>query len=56
LLVRPYALFYLYRRRLRVHAAAEPLAGLGVAIAVALVLATVLVSASIAGSPDACAQ
>ena len=44
------ALLYLYRRRLRVHAVQELLAGLGVAIAVALVFATVLVSGSIAGS------
>jgi putative ABC transport system permease protein len=48
--MRPYALVYFYRRRLRVHAAAELLAGLGVAIAVALVFATIVVSASIAGS------
>jgi putative ABC transport system permease protein len=48
--MRPYALLYFYRRRLRVHAAQELLAGLGVAIAVALVFATILVSGSIAGS------
>jgi putative ABC transport system permease protein len=44
------ALVYLYRRRLRVHAAQELLAGLGVAVAVALVFATILVSGSVAGS------
>ena len=43
-------LVYLYRRRLRVHAIQELLAGLGVAIAVALVLATTIASQSIAGS------
>ncbi len=48
--MRPYALVYLYRRRLRVHAAQELLAGLGVAIAVALVFATTVASGSIAGS------
>jgi putative ABC transport system permease protein len=44
------ALVYLYRRRLRVHAAAELLAGLGVAVAVALVFATTIVSGSVASS------
>ena len=48
--MRPGALLYLYRRRLRVHAVQELLAGLGVAIAVALVFATILVSADVAGS------
>jgi putative ABC transport system permease protein len=48
--MRPYALIYFYRRRLRVHAAQELLAGLGVAIAVALVFATLVASSSIAGS------
>jgi putative ABC transport system permease protein len=48
--MRPYALLYFYRRRLRVHAAQELLAGLGVAIAVALVFATIVISGSIAGS------
>src|SRR5450759_5350878 len=48
--MRPGALVYLYRRRLRVHAVPELLAGLGVAIAVALVFATILVSGSVAGS------
>lgn len=46
----PYALAYLYRNRLRVHAAQELLAGLGVAVAVALVSATLIANASIAGS------
>ncbi|HTD09669.1 MAG TPA: ABC transporter permease [Solirubrobacteraceae bacterium] len=45
-----YALAYLYRNRLRVHAAQELLAGLGVAVAVALVSATLIASGSIAGS------
>jgi putative ABC transport system permease protein len=49
-LLGPYALLYFYRRRLRVHAAQELLAGLGVAIAVALVFATIVASAGIAGS------
>jgi len=48
--MRPGALVYLYRRRLRVHAVQELLAGLGVAVAVALVFATTLVSGSVAGS------
>lgn len=46
----PYALAYLYRNRLRVHAAQELLAGLGVAVAVALISATLIANASIAGS------
>jgi putative ABC transport system permease protein len=46
----PYALIYLYRNRLRVHAAQELLAGLGVAVAVALVSATLIANGSIAGS------
>jgi putative ABC transport system permease protein len=46
----PYALAYLYRNRLRVHAAQELLAGLGVAVAVALVAATLIANGSIAGS------
>jgi putative ABC transport system permease protein len=49
-LMRPYAMLYLYRRRLRVHAVPELLAGLGVAIAVALVFATIVAGASISGS------
>jgi putative ABC transport system permease protein len=49
-LMRPYALVYLYRRRLRVHAVQELLAGVGIAIAVALVLAALVAEGSIAGS------
>src|ERR1700727_136422 len=46
----PHALVYLYLNRLRVRAAQELLAGLGVAVAVALVSATLIASQSIAGS------
>ena len=49
-IMRPYALLYLYRRRLRVHAVQELLAGLGVAIAVALIFATLVAAGSVAGS------
>lgn len=49
-LLRPYALLYLYRRRLRVHIVQELLAGLGVAIAVALVFAAMIANDSVAGS------
>jgi putative ABC transport system permease protein len=49
-LLRPYTLLYLYRRRLRVHAAQECFAGLGIAIAVALVLAATVAESSIAGA------
>jgi putative ABC transport system permease protein len=48
--MRPYALVYLYRSRLRVHAAQELLAGVGVAVAVALVFAVIVANGSIAGS------
>jgi len=48
--MRPYALVYFYRRRLRVHAVQELLAGLGIAIAVALVLAAMVAEGSIGGS------
>ena len=48
--MRPYALVYLYRNRLRVHAVQELFAGLGVAIAVALVFATLVANGSVAGS------
>jgi putative ABC transport system permease protein len=48
--MRPYALVYFYRRRLRVHAVQELFAGLGIAIAVALVLAAIVAEGSIAGS------
>jgi putative ABC transport system permease protein len=49
-LMRPYVLLYLYRRRLRVHAVPELLAGLGVAIAVALIFATMVAAGSVTGS------
>jgi putative ABC transport system permease protein len=48
--MRPYALLYFYRRRLRVHAMQELLAGVGIAIAVALVSATLVAEGSIADS------
>jgi putative ABC transport system permease protein len=48
--MRPYALLYIYRTRLRVHAAQELLAGVGVMVAVALVFATLVANGSIAGS------
>jgi putative ABC transport system permease protein len=48
--MRPCVLIYLYRNRLRVHTAQELLAGLGVAVAVALVFATLVANASILGS------
>jgi putative ABC transport system permease protein len=48
--LRPYALLYLYRRRLRAHAVSELLAGVGIAISVALVLAATVAEGSIAGS------
>jgi putative ABC transport system permease protein len=49
-LMRPYALLYIYRQRLRVHAVQELLAGVGVAVAVALVFAVTVANGSIAGS------
>ncbi|HTA96142.1 MAG TPA: ABC transporter permease [Solirubrobacteraceae bacterium] len=49
-LMRPGALVYLYRRRLRMHAAQELFAGIGIAIAVALVFATMVAESSIAGA------
>lgn len=49
-LLRPYALLYLYRRRLRIHGVQELLAGLGVASGVALVFAAMIANGSIAGS------
>lgn len=49
-LLRPYALAYLYRRRLRVHGVQELLAGLGVASGVALVFAAMIANGSVAGS------
>jgi putative ABC transport system permease protein len=48
--MRPYALIYLYRRRLRANGAQELLAGVGVAIAVALLFAALVAQGSIAGS------
>jgi putative ABC transport system permease protein len=51
-LMRPYALLYFYRRRLRAHAVQELLAGLGVAIAVALVFASIVAAGSISGSAE----
>jgi putative ABC transport system permease protein len=48
--MRPYALLYFYRRRLRVHAVQELLAGIGIAIAVALVFAALVAEGSIVGS------
>jgi len=50
--LRPYALVYLYRARLRINAAQELLAGFGVAVAVALLFATLVASASIASSSE----
>lgn len=49
-MLRPYALLYIYRRRLRAHGVAELLAGVGIAVAVALVLAATVAEGSIAGS------
>jgi len=49
-LLRPYALLYLYRRRLRIHRVQESLAAVGVAVAVALVFAVMIANGSIAGS------
>jgi putative ABC transport system permease protein len=48
--MRPYALVYFYRRRLRVHAVQELFAGVGIAVAVALVFAAVVAEGSITGS------
>lgn len=48
--MRPSAVLYMYRNRLRVHLAQELFAGLGVAIAVALVFATLVANSSITGS------
>jgi len=50
MLMRPYTLVFLYRRRLRVHAAQELFAGIGIAIAVALVFAATVAESSIAGA------
>lgn len=48
--MRPSALLYMYRRRLRAHRLQELFAGAGIAIAVALVFAAVLSETSISGS------
>ncbi len=48
--MRPYALFYFYGRRLRVHGLQELLAGLGVAVAVALVFAVTVTASSLTDS------
>jgi putative ABC transport system permease protein len=48
--LRPYALLYIYRRRLRANAVSELLAGVGIAVAVALALAATVAEGSIAGS------
>lgn len=49
-LLAPAALAYFYRRRLRAHAAQELLAGVGIALAVALVLAAGVAQSSITGA------
>lgn len=54
--MRPYALVYFYRRRLRVHGTQELFAVLGVAVSVALVFAVTLANASIAGSAERVAR
>jgi putative ABC transport system permease protein len=48
--MRPYALQYFYRQRLRVHGVQELLAGLGVAVAVALVFAVTVAASSLTNS------
>jgi putative ABC transport system permease protein len=48
--MRPYALVYTYRRRLRVQRTQELFAGVGIAVAVALVFAVTVANRSIAGS------
>jgi putative ABC transport system permease protein len=49
-MLRPRTLVYFYRRRLRAHGMQELLAGVGIAVAVALVLAASLTQSSITGS------
>jgi putative ABC transport system permease protein len=49
-LLTPQALVYFYRRRLRAHGTQELLAGVGIAVAVALVLAAGVAQSSIVGS------
>lgn len=48
--MRPSALLYMYRRRLRTHALQELFAAVGVAVAVALVFAAIVSESSISGS------
>src|SRR6204780_1873829 len=48
--MRPYALLYFYRRRLRVHTVQELLVGLGGGVGVALVFAVLVANGSIVGS------
>ena len=48
--MRPSALLFMYRRRLKAHLAQELFAGIGIAIAVALVFAAILAEGSISGS------
>ncbi len=48
--MRPYALLYFYRRRLRVHGIQEAFAGVGVAVAVALVFAVTVAASSLTSS------
>jgi putative ABC transport system permease protein len=55
-LLRPYALFYIYRRRLRADAVPELLAAVGIAVAVALVLAAIVAEGSVAGSSSQVVQ
>jgi putative ABC transport system permease protein len=50
--LRPYALLYLYRARLRVNAAQELMAAVGVAVAVALLFSTLVASTSVSSSSD----
>ncbi|HEY1688977.1 MAG TPA: FtsX-like permease family protein [Solirubrobacteraceae bacterium] len=55
-LVGPHVLIWFYRRWLRKHLVQELLAGLGVAIAVALVFATIVAAGSVSGSSTAAAR
>jgi putative ABC transport system permease protein len=50
--LRPYAMVYLYRSRLRVNVAQELMAAVGVAIAVALLFSTLVASSSISSSSE----
>lgn len=49
-MVRPATLLYFYRKRLRVHAIQELLAGLGIAVGVALVFSVLVVNGNIGES------